>query len=142
MAIDPSPRPYPVIDADPHFYRVVRYFRSSDYLTWTGLTALGPAIMYWLEKYQPTNLSANQIRSGLRGAGLVGLVGGFLYTYNISSYRFMGFRENAREVAKDQQEMSARAVRGEPLYGKSILSEEVQKVAAGNSKNSQLLMCK
>jgi hypothetical protein len=38
--------PYPLIDADPHFTRVVRYMRPSDYTTWVGATALGPTIFY------------------------------------------------------------------------------------------------
>lgn len=39
---------YPVIDTDPHFNRVVRYFRPSDYVAWGGLTAFGPAFYMFL----------------------------------------------------------------------------------------------
>ncbi|KAJ1946933.1 hypothetical protein EC988_005477, partial [Linderina pennispora] len=46
--------PYPVIDTDPNFTRVVRYFRPSDYALGAGLTALGPGFIYWMEKYQPS----------------------------------------------------------------------------------------
>ncbi|KAJ1980611.1 hypothetical protein H4R34_002393 [Dimargaris verticillata] len=140
MAIDPAVRPYPVIDVDPHFKRVVSYFRSSDYATWAGLTAMGPAIMYWMETYMPTKLGASQIRSAMRTCGGAGLVGGFLYSYCMSSYRFMGFKENAREVQMDLVEMRARAASGEPLYGKSLVPDDVQKIAAANSRNSQLVM--
>ncbi len=34
--------PLPVIDADPHFSRVVRSFRSSDYAAMAGATAAFP----------------------------------------------------------------------------------------------------
>lgn len=39
---------YPVIDMDPHFGRVVRYMRPSDYATWAGAAAAGPAVFWGL----------------------------------------------------------------------------------------------
>ena len=39
--------PYPLIDADPHFTRVVRYMRSSDYAVWAGATAAFPSALYF-----------------------------------------------------------------------------------------------
>lgn len=36
---------HPVIDADPHFNRVVRYMRGSDLVAWGGLTAAAPATL-------------------------------------------------------------------------------------------------
>jgi len=39
-------REYPLIDSDPHFARVVRYFRPSDYATWAVATAAGPTALY------------------------------------------------------------------------------------------------
>ena len=39
-------RDYPLIDSDPHFARVVRYFRPSDYATWAIATAAGPGAIY------------------------------------------------------------------------------------------------
>jgi len=38
--------PYPLIDADPHASRVIRYFRPSDYASWAGATAAFPAALY------------------------------------------------------------------------------------------------
>jgi NADH-ubiquinone oxidoreductase complex I, 21 kDa subunit len=38
--------PYPLIDADPHFTRVVRYMRPSDYAVWAGATAAFPSALY------------------------------------------------------------------------------------------------
>lgn len=42
--------PYPVIDTDPHFSRVVRYMRPSDYASWAVGTAAAPAILLGLGK--------------------------------------------------------------------------------------------
>lgn len=39
--------PYPLIDADPHFSRVVRYMRPSDYAVWAGATAAFPSAIYF-----------------------------------------------------------------------------------------------
>jgi hypothetical protein len=39
-------RDFPLIDSDPHFARVVRYFRPSDYATWGLATAAGPTALY------------------------------------------------------------------------------------------------
>lgn len=38
--------PYPLIDADPHASRVIRYMRPSDYATWAGATAAFPSALY------------------------------------------------------------------------------------------------
>jgi hypothetical protein len=46
MPLQERPRPYPLIDADPHAGRVVRYMRSSDYAVWGGATVAGPALLY------------------------------------------------------------------------------------------------
>jgi hypothetical protein len=46
----PSRTEYQVIDIDPHFNRVVKYFRPSDYAVWAGTTATGPAFMLMMGK--------------------------------------------------------------------------------------------
>lgn len=38
--------PYPPIDTDPHFRRVVGNFRQSDYVAWAGATAAFPSSIY------------------------------------------------------------------------------------------------
>jgi hypothetical protein len=43
--VNGTPR-YPVIDTDPHAFRVVRYFRPRDYATWAAVTAGFPATYY------------------------------------------------------------------------------------------------
>jgi hypothetical protein len=50
--------------------------------------------------------------------------------------RFYGVTENKREVEMDMREMVNKAKKGEPLYGKSQLSEYMQGVAARNSRYS------
>lgn len=39
--------PYPLIDADPHAFRVVRYMRPSDYGVWATLTGAFPGALYF-----------------------------------------------------------------------------------------------
>lgn len=43
--------PYPLVDADPHAARVIRYFRTSDYALWAAGTAAAPAAIYAMGKY-------------------------------------------------------------------------------------------
>ncbi len=38
--------PFPLIDADPHAGRVIRYMRPSDYAVWAGATGAFPAALY------------------------------------------------------------------------------------------------
>jgi hypothetical protein len=40
--------PHPLIDMDPHMFRVVRYMRMSDLGWWAGLTAAAPAAIQGL----------------------------------------------------------------------------------------------
>lgn len=83
--------PYPVIDTDPHFSRVVRYMRPSDYAAWAAGTAAAPAILLGLEKMEPTGL--RNLRLPLRLATVVGAFGGFLYAYQNSSCKLPYKRE-------------------------------------------------
>ena len=48
--------------------------------------------------------------------------------------RFYGLTENSREVAMDMREMVDKVKRGEPLYGKTELSDYMQGVAHRNSR--------
>ena len=47
MPIKEVQTPYPRIDSDPHFTRVVRYFRPGDYAAWAGTAAALPAAVYF-----------------------------------------------------------------------------------------------
>ncbi|CAO3665256.1 unnamed protein product [Umbelopsis vinacea] len=137
MPIKDVETPYPVIDKDPHFFRVVRYFRPSDYASWAAGAAAAPAIMLGFEKLNPSG-PAKAMRGPLKLAGFIGAFGGFLFAYQKSSLRFWGWEENAAEVEKDKTEMQQRIAEGKPLYGETQLSPYLQSVAAGNSRNAQL----
>lgn len=43
--------PYPLIDADPHASRVLRYLRPFDYAVWAGATTAFPAALYFWGMY-------------------------------------------------------------------------------------------
>ncbi|KZP01723.1 hypothetical protein CALVIDRAFT_532498 [Calocera viscosa TUFC12733] len=134
-------QPYPLIDADPYFWRVVRYMRPSDYLWAAGLTISGPAIIWhsnWMDNHSGIPTPRAVLRTPLRMAGLIGATAGFLFAYIQSSKRFWGWTENLREVNKDYAEMTKRLAAGKPLYGYSDLNDHMQGVAMRNSHYSQL----
>ncbi|KAF9570556.1 hypothetical protein EC968_001675 [Mortierella alpina] len=124
---------FPVIDSDPHFNRVVRYMRGSDYAAWGGLTVGAPAVLLALERVRPA-AGPKGINVALGVAAAVGFMGGFLYSYQKSSLRFWGWEENAREQALNRTEMDARAAAGLPAYGEPTMDEANQAASARNSK--------
>ncbi|BGP33144.1 hypothetical protein JCM10296v2_004933 [Rhodotorula toruloides] len=119
--------PYPVVDADPHFSRVMSYMRPSEYAMWAAGTAAFPAAIYGLG-----------LRPTLKIATWLGFAGGFLLAYQTTSLRLWGWRENEREQARDKEELSQLAKEGKPLYGESDLPPYIQGVAHRNSLWSQL----
>ncbi|OSX64260.1 hypothetical protein POSPLADRAFT_1168465 [Postia placenta MAD-698-R-SB12] len=127
--------PYPLIDADPHASRVIRYMRPSDLGVWAAATGAFPAALYFWDMADPTKF---KLRTHLRLGGLLGFVGGFLMAYQRSSLRFWGWTENKREEALDHEELTARAQQGLPLYGESSQPGWVQTAAYRNSVFSQL----
>ncbi|PFH51937.1 hypothetical protein AMATHDRAFT_141423 [Amanita thiersii Skay4041] len=127
--------PYSLIDADPHAFRVVRYFRLSDYAIWAAGTAAFPTALYLWEMADPAKL---RMRTSLRLGGFLGFVGGFLLAYQRSSARFWGWSENKREERMDLEELSQRAKDSKPLYGESHQPQWVQGTAFRNSAYSQL----
>lgn len=126
--------PYPLIDADPHFRRVVRYFRPSDYGAWAGAAAAFPGALWLMESASPTR-PRRGLGPGLRLAATLGVMGGFLLAYQRASFRFWGWSENEREQSLASKEKESGDV---PGFGKSSLSEEVQGSAFRNSLFSQL----
>ncbi|KAF8934247.1 NADH-ubiquinone oxidoreductase complex I, 21 kDa subunit-domain-containing protein [Dissophora ornata] len=124
---------YPVIDSDPHFSRVVRYMRGSDYVAWGTLTASGPGLLLALERIRPA-AGPKGINFALGVATAMGFMGGFLYSYQNSSLRFWGWDENSREQAMNKTEMEKRAAAGLPAYGVPTMDEAAQASAARNSK--------
>jgi hypothetical protein len=106
------------------------------------------------EKVDPTKYKYG-IKPALRLTGFLGFCAGFMLAYQQSScelifnanglylvsdqiVRFWGTRENAREVEKDQRELSELAKAGKLVYGDTDMSEYLQGVASRNSTWSQL----
>ncbi|KAI1379262.1 NADH-ubiquinone oxidoreductase 21 kDa subunit [Hypoxylon crocopeplum] len=129
---------YPLIDNDPHFRRVVGYARTSDYIHGTVAAAGGPGLLWLMERFAPSQVGRGGFARAMRLAGVIGVMGGFLYFYERSCLRFYGMSENAREVEMDMQEMVAKVKAGEPLYGESKLTPHMQGVAARQSRYSAL----
>ncbi|OMJ13279.1 NADH-ubiquinone oxidoreductase [Smittium culicis] len=77
--------PYPIIDTDPRFTRVVKYCRGIDFLGGVAVAAAGPGLMYWFEKFQPSGNSGAPLRAAMKAAGGIGLIAGFLHMYTQSS---------------------------------------------------------
>ncbi|KAI0320862.1 NADH-ubiquinone oxidoreductase complex I, 21 kDa subunit-domain-containing protein [Amylostereum chailletii] len=127
--------PYPLIDSDPHFSRVMRYMRPSDYAVWAAGTGGFPAALYLWDMADPTRV---KLRTHLRLGGFLGFIGGFLMAYQRSTFRFWGWSENKHEEEKDFAELSQRAREGKPLWGESDQPLWVQGSAHRNSAFSQL----
>ncbi|KAK4495730.1 hypothetical protein PRZ48_012998 [Zasmidium cellare] len=125
---------YPLIDSDPHFMRVMKYARTSDYLAGTALAAAGPSLMLFWEKFSPSDVGKGGFASIMRLSGALSVSAGFLYFYSRSVNRFYGFTENRREIDMDMREMTDRVKRGEPLYGKTRLTEYMQGAASRQSR--------
>ncbi|KAK4588594.1 hypothetical protein RGQ29_019560 [Quercus rubra] len=89
---------YPVLDRDPPFTRVVGNFNSLDYLRFVTITGVSVTVGY-----------LSGIKPGIRGpsmvtGGIIGLMGGFMYAYQNSAGRIMGFFPNDGEIEDPQQE--------------------------------------
>ncbi|KAJ2650391.1 hypothetical protein IW137_000872 [Coemansia sp. RSA 1287] len=118
--------PFPVIDTDPIFGRVIRYMRVSDYVLGISLTAVGPAFMYWMEKYQPSGLGRKYQRHGMLAGGLVGVS------------RFWGTSENAREIKMYREEYRRLKAEGKSMHGTSSLPLSIQRISSEYSTGAFL----
>lgn len=133
--------PFPVIDTDPHFFRVIKYTRLSDWIYAAGLSAAFPGAMAYWEHVEPST-AKQAMPSVMRMSWTLGAVGGFLFAYNRSASRLWGWTENAAEVSRDEGDMRrllAAGKTGAQLYGDSELSPYMQGVAARNSTFSGLM---
>jgi len=130
--------PYRTIDTDPHFFRVLKYTRVSDWAYAAGLTAGFPGLMMYWDRTEPAT-PAKSMSSVMRMSTTLGAIGGFLFAYNRSAQRLWGWTENEAEVQRDETEMRARAAAGKKIYGDSELSPYMQGVAARNSTFSGLM---
>ncbi|MCJ1425443.1 hypothetical protein MMC29_003342 [Sticta canariensis] len=131
---------YPLIDSDPHFKRVVRYARRSDYVAGAISTAAGPALMLVWERIAPSMVGKGGFAPIMRLTTGISAFAGFLMLYERSILRFYGFTENKREVEMDMREMVDKVKRNEPLYGKSSLTPHMQGVASRNSRYSGVFL--
>ncbi|RZB64160.1 hypothetical protein D0Y65_040630 [Glycine soja] len=82
---------YPVIDRNPPFTKVVGNFNTLDYLRFVTITGVSVTVGY-----------LSGIKPGIRGpsmvtGGLIGVMGGFMYAYQNSAGRLMGFFPNDDE---------------------------------------------
>ncbi|KAL9013977.1 MAG: hypothetical protein Q9173_001360 [Seirophora scorigena] len=125
---------FPLIDSDPHFRRVCRYARRSDYAVGAVTAAAGPAAMLLWERVSPSYVGKGGFAPIMRLTVAVGLTGGFLQYYSRSIFRFYGFTENQREIDMDMREMVDKVKKNEPLYGTSRLTPYMQGVASRNSR--------
>ncbi|TVY59471.1 NADH-ubiquinone oxidoreductase 20.9 kDa subunit [Lachnellula cervina] len=134
------PTDYPLIDSDPHFKRVLKYARTSDYVAGAVTAAFGPGAMLLMEKLQPSLVGKGGFASIMRLSGAMGLSAGFLFFYQRSILRFYGFTENRRELEMDMREMVTKVKAGEPLYGTSTLTPYMQGMASRNSRYTGIFL--
>ena len=92
-------------------------------------------MLFW-EKISPSEVSKPGFASIMRLSGALSVTAGFLLLYSRSQNRFYGFSENRREVDMDMREMTAKVKKGEPLYGRSTMTEYMQGVASRQSRYS------
>ncbi|OAY70749.1 NADH-ubiquinone oxidoreductase 20.9 kDa subunit [Ananas comosus] len=85
---------YPVIDRNPPFTKTVANFSALDYLRLSTITAVSVTVGY-LSGIKP-NIRGPSMVTG----GLIGIMGGFMYAYQNSAGRLMGFFPNDAEVAR------------------------------------------
>ncbi|KAF2084988.1 NADH-ubiquinone oxidoreductase-like protein 21 kDa subunit [Saccharata proteae CBS 121410] len=133
----PSKQPYsdyPLIDNDPHFKRVVKYARLSDWLEGAALAIAGPTILLWQEAVSPSFVGKAAYGPIMRVCVAGSIGGGFLYAFNKSQYRLYGARENRREIEMDMREMVDKVKQGKPLYGETSMPEHMQGIASRNSR--------
>ncbi|CCG22964.1 hypothetical protein CORT_0D01160 [Candida orthopsilosis Co 90-125] len=133
---------YELIDGDPYFSRVIRYFRPSDYLNWGISTAIVPLGINVWERLEPSlgkGMKPSPIAgTTYRAATAIGFVGGFFLAYVKTSQRFLGWKENSREVAKDRYEVKKLLSQGKLPYleNESTLDDRSKDVANRNSQYS------
>ncbi|KAK9155348.1 hypothetical protein Sjap_002828 [Stephania japonica] len=85
---------YPVVDRNPPFTKTVANFSTLDYLRLTTIAGISVTVGY-LSGIKP-NIRGPSMVTG----GLIGLMGGFMYAYQNSAGRLMGFFPNDDEVAR------------------------------------------
>ncbi|KAG9458381.1 hypothetical protein H6P81_002889 [Aristolochia fimbriata] len=111
---------YPVIDRNPPFTNTVANFSTLDYCRFLTITGISITVGY-LSGIKP-NIRGPSMVTG----GLIGVMGGFMYAYQNSAGRLMGFFPNEEEVKRGMKGMTNMVLecaghmsyRIEPLRGK------------------------
>ncbi|KAK2987088.1 LOW QUALITY PROTEIN: hypothetical protein RJ640_004814, partial [Escallonia rubra] len=85
---------YPVVDRNPPFTKTVANFNTLDYLRLVTIAGVSVTVGY-LSGIKP-NIRGPSMVTG----GLIGVMGGFMYAYQNSAGRLMGFFPNDGEVAR------------------------------------------
>ncbi|XP_068663735.1 NADH-ubiquinone oxidoreductase 20.9 kDa subunit-like [Aristolochia californica] len=85
---------YPVIDRNPPFTKTVANFSTLDYCRFATISGVSIAVGY-LSGIKP-NIRGPSMVTG----GLIGVMGGFMYAYQNSVGRLMGFFPNEAEVKR------------------------------------------
>eukprot|EP00897_Mesotaenium_endlicherianum_P007482 jgi/Mesen1/6762/ME000346S05946 len=83
---------FPVIDRAPGFGKTVGNFNLVDYVKMTGITAASLPIGFL------AGGSAGVRGPSMYAAGILGLMGGFMFAYQASAGRLMGMFPNEQEV--------------------------------------------
>uniref|UniRef100_A0A8R7USP9 NADH-ubiquinone oxidoreductase 21kDa subunit N-terminal domain-containing protein n=2 Tax=Triticinae TaxID=1648030 RepID=A0A8R7USP9_TRIUA len=96
---------YPVVDRNPPFTKVVGNFSMLDYLRLSTISAVSVTVGYLSGSDRRPRAVLAGIKPGIRGpsmvtGGLIGVLGGFMYAYQNSAGRLMGFFPNESEVAR------------------------------------------
>ncbi|XP_068659723.1 uncharacterized protein [Aristolochia californica] len=85
---------YPVVDRNPPFTKTVANFSILDYCRFLTITGVSISVGY-LSGIKP-NIRGPSMVTG----GLIGVMGGFMYAYQNSVGRLMGFFPNDEEVKR------------------------------------------
>ena len=96
--------------------------------------------MVWWERISPSEVGRGGFAQIMRLSGAISVTAGFLLLYSRSINRFYGFSENRREIDMDMREMTDRVKKGEPLYGKTVLTEYMQGAASRQSRYSGVFL--
>ncbi|KAJ7538878.1 hypothetical protein O6H91_11G067100 [Diphasiastrum complanatum] len=88
---------HPVIDANPSFGKTVSNFSMLDYLKITTITGVSLPFGYLAG-------ASSHIRGpSMYTAGIIGLMGGFMYAYQNSAGRLMGMLPNNDDIARHRR---------------------------------------
>lgn len=96
--------------------------------------------MVWWERISPSEVGRGGFAQIMRLSGFISVTAGFMFLYSRSINRFYGFTENRREIEMDMREMTDKVKKGEPIYGKSSLTEYMQGAASRQSRYSGVFL--